>query len=506
MKNSNLFLVSFVIGFCLVLGFTAVASAQTATRIEIPADSADPCLQAFSEAYNSGGISDAEAREITAVCVDMDMTQSSFFESVADGLNGSANGRPTFRNIVDVMGFFRTCRETTAVICPGVDEEETPETGTTRRRTGSGTRLVVECRGACAEGPGITNGLRGRGWNRVAVCREGTIPLTYSWRHAVVGDDTRRRAESGTALDIVYCFDPASASAPRVIERDVERTDLSGILERLDRLENACAPDGMRDRSDDWRELCTRFDAVVIHTTRINELDTELGTLRNDLDALRAREDERWAADCGKTDEEWSAMSESEQLELIRSGECDGASNTTVLQSDWHLRFHLGAGLHLVGTSVPATVIAPYGVVYAEFEALPTDHFGFYLRGFIGAGDLLDRVGQWNSEGTIGASGIFGGSAGATFRLDEMIAFDLGVASSAIFNPGGQIGRTLHTWPVFQLGGEFRVRINPVRWFHLEATIGLGYLHSEVRRTNADSFIGVDGLGGSGTIGAGFSF
>lgn len=502
MKNSYLLIVSFVVGFVLTLGFASFASAQS--RIEIPVGSADPCLQAFSEAYNTGGISDAEAVSITATCVDMDVTQASFFEGVADSLNGSANGRPVFRNIADVMGFFRTCRETTAVICPGVDEEETPEPS--RRTTTSSSRLVVECRGACAEGPGITNGLRGRGWNRVAVCREGTVPLSLSWRHAVVGDDARRRAESGTVLDITYCFDPASPSAPPAIERDYATVDLTEVWEHIHRLENACGPDGMRGNSDDWDELCSRFDLVVEHTTSITNLRTALSTLRSDLDALRAREDARWAADCGKTDAEWSAMSESEQLELIRSGECDGASSTTVLQSPWHLRFHLGAGLHLIGTSVPATLIAPYGIVYAELEALPSEHFGFFLRGFIGAGDLLDRRGQWNSEGTIGASGIFGGSAGASLRLDEIVAFDLGVASSAVFNPGGQIGRSLHTWPVFQLGGEVRLRVNPLPWLHIEAALALDYTHSEVRLPNVDTFTGVDGLGGHGSIGVGVSF
>ncbi len=502
MNSKISFGISFVVGFVLTLGLASIANAQTA-HIEVPTGSSDPCLEAFTRAYNTGNaISDAEAVEVTRVCVDMDVTQASFFEGISDVLNGPTEGPETFRNIADVMGFFRTCRVTTTAVCPGADEEETPEPS--RRTTTS--RLVVECRGACAEGPGITNGLRGRGWNRVAVCREGTVPLSFSWRHAVVGDETRRRAESGTALDITYCFDPATASAPRVIERDVERVDLSGILERLDRLENACGPEGMRGNSDDWDELCTRFEAVVIHTTRISELDTELSTLRSDLDALRAREDARWAADCGKTNEEWNALSESEQLELIRSGQCDGASNTTVLQSDWHLRFHLGLAFHGLGITAPAGILAPHGVVYAEIEALPVEHFGFFLRGYVGAGNLLDRIGQFNPDGTIGDEGIFGGSAGATFRLDEMFAFDLGVASSAVFNPGGQIGRSLHTWPVFQLGGEVRLRVNPLPWLHIEGTAGLDYAHTEVRRPNVDHFVGVDGVGYHLSLGAGVSF
>ena len=502
-KNINLLVVSFLIGFALTLGLASFASAQDGA--EAPADAHGVCL-ATIERLSAGGITQDELMEIENVCIYQETVALDFLEVTMDRLNGP-QPRPNFGTWADAIAQLNSCRHIDEVICPNAGTE--PPEPTRTPRSESRSHLLVECRGACAEGPGITNGVRGRGWRAEAVCREGTVPLTYSYRHAVVeGEERERRDERDRSLvlDITYCYDPASASAPRVIERDYATVDLTEVWEHIHRLENACGPDGMRGHSDDWDELCSRFEAVLVHTTRINELSAELGTLRDDLDALRAREDARWAADCGKTDAEWSAMSESEQLELIRSGECDGASSTTVLQSDWHLRFHLGAGLHLIGTSVPATLIAPYGVVYAELEALPAEHFGFFLRGMIGAGDLLDRRGQWNSEGTIGASGIFGGSAGATFRLDEMIAFDLGVASSAVFNPGGQIGTSLHTWPVFNLGGEFRVRVNPVRWLHIEATVGLDYTHSEVRRTNADAFTGVDGLGGHGSVGVGFSF
>jgi len=482
-KNILIVCVSFVIGFCLA----NVASAQA--RIAPPENSTPACLARFNELYDDGSIDLDDAASLTNWCVDSDRTMISFYENLYDSLNGPG-GRPSFATMDEAREAFTMCRE--VEVCP-----RDPETPTVAETPRTPRALILE-----GHGP---HRIEGRGWRRQVVCEDGTTGVVVEERYSRREDEARRRIPTRTTLRIVWCIDITNPSAIRVAETRGE-VDLTDILRRLDHLENACGEDGMREQSSQWRELCTRFDAVLIHTTEINTLRTSLGTLRDDLDALSAREDARWAADCGQTNEEWAALTEGARLELIRSGQCDGASTTVVNQSDWHLRFHLGAGLHLLGVSAPATLIAPYGVVYAELEALPSDHFGFYLRGFIGAGDLLDRVGQWNPDGTIGASGVFGGSAGATFRLDEIVAFDLGVATSSVFNPGGQIGSSLHTWPIYNLGGEFRVRINPVRWFHIEATVGLDYTHSEVRRPNVDHFVGVDALGGHGSLGVGFSF
>lgn len=497
MKKTNLFLVSSAIGFCitLCLGITSMASGQD--RIVLPSSTVDPCLQAFTEAYNSDGISDPEATSITRTCMDMDLTQRNFFEQQADLLNGPLPPE-RFHSMADVMGFFRTCRETTTVICPGADHEDDPPA--------EPRRLVIECRGpACVNDParGIINGIEGRGWNRDAVCVPPAEPFRIEETFAHIDGEGPSRIPSRTTVRIVYCLDPLNLAAPPIAEREA-RVDLTDILRRLDHLEHACGEGGMRGRSASWDTLCTRFDAVLIHTTQIINLTTSVAELNDELDALRAREDARWAADCGYSIEEWMAMSEETHLTHIRSGDCDSAAVAT--GNGWHLRFHLGVGFLLVGLTTPANIAAPHGIVYGELEALPSEHFGFYLRGMIGVGDLLDRIGQYNPDGTIGAEGVFGGSAGLTIRASEMIAVDLGAAASSGFNPGGQIGSSLHTWPWFHIGGEARLRVNPLPWLHLEATVGLGSTHSEVRRPNVDRFIGMDGFGWNLGLGAGGSF
>lgn len=508
MKKISILLVSFVIGFCttLVLGFTAVANAQD--RIRPPEGATPACLARFNE-LNADGISLDDAAVLTNYCVDSDRTMISFYEGLYDRMNGDG-GRPHFASMDEAREAFTMCR--TVEVCPR-DPEDPPREATPR----TSSTLIVECRGACVNDParGIVDGLRGRGWRRTAVCEEGSVPLVYSYRHAVVdGEDPERRHRAdGVTLDIVYCIRTSNPAAPDVARAECEDIDLSALWASIHRLENACGEGGMRTPDDgdtsDWDLLCMRSDQVVINSTNIQALQRDLGELNDELDELRAREDARWAADCGKTNEEWTAMSEDDRLELIRGGQCDGS--TTVLQSDWHLRFHLGVGLHLVGVSDPATLIAPYGVVYAELEALPSQNFGFFLRGYIGAGSLMDRIGQWNPAGTIGDSGVFGGSVGLTIRPNEFIAIDLGPTASAVFNPGGQIGADLHTWPLLQVGGEVRARVHPLaglgaRWFHVELTVGIDYTHSEVRRPNIGHFIGRDGVGGHGSVGLGFSF
>ncbi|MCE9586606.1 hypothetical protein K8R04_04840 [Candidatus Uhrbacteria bacterium] len=444
MKKTNLFLVSFVIGFIsvLVLGISSTASAQT--RADVPDGFTDPCLGAFNDAYDGdGAISAAEATAITQACVDMDVTQAGFFETLADRLNGP-EPRPTFNHIGDVIGHFSRCIR--ATVCPNEGTTLPP------RAT---PRLVLEGRGP--------HHMEGRGWHQQVVCEDGTVPFNVEERYAHVDGESRRIIPRGTTLVIVYCLDPNNSAAPGVAERggDVDLSRIIAWLERHDshltRIDNACAEEGGMRGDPDWDLLCLRLDQVVINSTNIRTLTQNLQTLSDDVDALRAREDNRWAADCGRSDAEWTAMSEDDRLELIRSGQCDGASTTVVNQSDWHLRFHLGVGLHLVGLTAPAGITSPNAVVYGELEALPSEHFGFYLRGMIGAGDLLDRIGQYNPEGTIGFEGIAGGSAGLTIRFNEMFALDAGLASSFGFNPGGQIGRSLHTWPWFQIGGELRL-------------------------------------------------
>jgi len=309
-------------------------------------------------------------------------------------------------------------------------------------------------------------------------------PLTYSYRHAVVAGEARetRHRGDGVTLDIVYCYDDRSRTAPSVPPVDFARTepDLSAIWLAIDRI----------------------GDTVAIHTGRINRIIEELEAIRPRVDRL---EDDA-AADCGLTHEEWLALTAAEVRRMHDEGECEDASTTTVVNNGWRLHVDLGAGLHLVGLSAPANIVAPHGVVYAQLEALPVEHFGFYLRGFIGAGDLLDRIGQFNPEGTIGFEGIVGGSAGATFRFDEHFALDAGIASSFGFNPGGQIGRSLHAWPWFQIGGELRLRVNPLPWLTIGITIGLAHTHSEIRRPNVDTFIGIDAIGGNGTLDVGVRF
>jgi hypothetical protein len=492
-KNSNLRLVSvsFVVGFVLTLGLASIANAQD--RIEPPADAHNVCINAISR-LAEGGITDDELMEIENVCVYAESAGLNYLETLMDNLNGS-QPRPSFGTWAEAMAHMNRCHHVDDVICPN---EGTVPDAPVAEVPREPRRLVVEGRGAVAR-------MEGRGWNRQVVCEEGTVPFNVEERYAHVDGESRRRIERRTTLVIVYCLDPDNLAAPRIAERE-GTVDLTEIYARLDRLENACGTDGMRGHSEEWDLLCTRFDAVLIHTTEINGLRTDLTEITSDLEALSAREDRRWAADCGKTDAEWTAMSEDERLELIRSGQCDGASTTVVHQSDWHLGFHLGLAFHGLGITAPAGILAPHGVVYAEIEALPVEHFGFFLRGYVGAGNLLDRIGQFNPDGTIGDEGIFGGSVGPTFRFNEMFALDVGLAASAVFNPGGQIGRSLHTWPVFQLGGEVRLRVNPLPWLHIEGTAGLDYSHAEVRRPNVDHFVGVDGVGYVLSLGGGVSF
>ncbi len=499
MKN-----LSFLIVFGLIVSLAQTAQAQT-PHIVLPDGMTGGCLSRFNQLYADGELTVDEATDLTASCMDADIGSMSFWEHLYDEFNGEG-GRPTFHNMGEVMAAFTTCHF--EEVCP----HDPPAPGTTPTPTTHARRtLVVECRGACVHDParGIDHGLTGRGWRRHVVCEEGAVPLAVEWRHSTVDGESLRHVGDGVGLFITYCYDPAVTHAPEVIQRIVNETDLTDVWNHIHRLEHACGPEGMRGHSADWDLMCTRFDEVVINATNIRSLRADLDALNADLNALREREDRRWARACHRSDAEWDAMTEDQRLAIIGTPECDavGSGGNTTIVGGWHLRFHLGAGFYLPIIAGPRFVLAsPNGIVYGELEALPDPHAGFFLRGFIGAGDLMDRVGQFNPNGTIGMEGVAGGSAGAVIRFDEHFALDLGLASSFGFNPGGQIGSTLHAWPWFQIGGEVRLRWNPIPLVHVELTGGLADTHSEVLFQGADRMIGTDAVGGNVTLGVGVSF
>lgn len=490
MKNSNRFLVSFAIGFCSVLiGYVSTADAQR--RIEPPAGSTPACLARFNELNEDGTISLDDAADLTNFCVDSDRTMISFYENLYNSLNGSG-GRPHFATMDEAREAFTMCRE--VEVCPH-DPEAPSETPRPRTRH----RLVVEARGP--------HHMEGRGWNRQVVCEGGTEAVEVPWSRARSEGESRRRAETGVTLVIIHCVDYSNPAAPPIAREDAE-DDLEDVGNNYAFLTYYCSPtlpEGVvRDAA--WAGFCNSFDEF---RRDLDQFGGDLGTLRGQITAILTRLgalEGGLSVICDIDPDEYPTMTRDQVMQACLAAREDYLRDSVGSGNGWHLRFHLGVGLHLLGITAPAGIIAPHGVVYAELEALPSEHVGFFLRGYVGAGNLLDRIGQFNPDGTIGDEGIFGGSVGPTFRFNEMFALDVGLAASAVFNPGGQIGRSLHTWPVFQLGGEVRLRVNPLPWLHIEGTAGLDYTHAEVRRPNVDHFIGVDNVGYHLILGAGVSF
>ncbi|QQR61299.1 hypothetical protein IPH19_02475 [Candidatus Uhrbacteria bacterium] len=486
MKTTNLFLVSFAIGFVLTLGLASIADAQD--RIVPPEGASPPCLQHFNELYEDGTISLDDAAALTNTCVDADRTVMTFYETLYDRLNGTG-GRPHFTNMGEVREAFTMCRE--VEVCPR--DPEAPSAPRTRRR------LVVEARGP--------HHMEGRGWNRQVICEDGTEPVEVPWNRARSEGESRRRAEPGVTLVIIHCVDYSNPAAPPIAREEAE-DDLEDVGRNYAFLTYYCSPtlpEGVvRDAA--WAGFCNSFDEF---RRDLDEFRGDLNTMRGQITSILTRLgalEGGLSVICDIDPDDYPTMTRDQVMQACLAAREDYLRDSVGSGNGWHLRFHLGLAFHGLGITAPAGILAPHGVVYAEIEALPVEHFGFFLRGYVGAGNLLDRIGQFNPDGTIGDEGIFGGSAGATFRFDEMFALDVGLAASAVFNPGGQIGRSLHTWPVFQLGGEVRLRVNPLPWLHIEGTAGLDYTHTEVRRPNVDHFVGVDGVGYVLSLGGGVSF
>lgn len=484
------------ISLVIVLSFATVASAQD--RIVPPAGATPVCLQLFNELYADGNISMDDAARLTGWCIDSDRTMLGFFEHLYDTLNGSG-GRPQFANMTEARAAFTSCRIT--AICPP-QPNLTPRPRRERR-----DELVVEGRGPFH--------YEGSGWGREVVCENGTIGVPIDWRHSRTEGEDRRHAVPGITLVIIHCIDPNNAAVGPIVRRG-DGGDLASAGDNYTSVFNFCSPTLPEGavRSAGEISFCNDFHNAVTDLEgfrgTLNDFNGKLIALTLRLNQLTGRVDDLEddaAADCGLTREEWVALSVQERRALHESGACSQAAAVAVASNGLQLQFLLGGGVHLVGFTAPASIVAPHAIVSSELVALlPGRHVGFYLRGFIGAGSLGDEVGEFNDQGTISGEGIFGGSAGLTYRFSDLFALDFGLASSAGFNPGDKVGSTIHSWPWTQVGGELRARISPTSWFYIDATVGVSSTHAETHQANATTFTGVNSVGWSGELTLGFRF
>lgn len=495
-----------VLSLVLVLSLANVASAQRA-HIVPPAGAMNACEQAITDAYRDSFVGDEEMAEITGRCVDMNATQLSWFAALADRLNGPHAGRPQFQSGSAAMAYLDTCRTVSRTVCSGVQEPSpAPQPAANTPSPSSAPpiprRLEVVCRGACA-------GFEGHGWSRRAVCQEGTTAHEFPWNRARVEGESPRHVAHGVTLVIIECYNNSVVGAPRVAARDVGRINLSEVDARLDQLELACAPGGMDEaRYPGWQRLCNSVDDSIRDAANITGLITSLRIISEKIGVLEPRleaVEDAEAADCNLALEEWRALSRDQRREMQESGACDGQAAAVVASHEQPFGFTVGAGLHLVGFTAPAPIVAPHGVITAELIGQLGLHTGFYLRGFFGAGSLGDVPGLFNRGGSIGGEGIFGGSLGLAYRFSDLLSIDLGLAASSGVNPGERVGETLHTWPWMQLGGEARLRVNPTSWFYVDATLGASSTHVELYLANATSFTGVNSFGWSGELTIGVS-
>lgn len=493
--NSMIKLAMFVVGFCVVFGLTTVVSAQQ--HGGAPAGYTDICFGAFNSAYSDGVISSAEAVQLTQTCVSMDLVQIGFFEDMADRLNGGQS-RPTFGGMSDVINFFNGCHESTEIRCPNPGTVPPPVRPRTPRR------LVVEGRGP--------HHMEGRGWHREVVCENGTIGVPIDWRHSRTEGESRRHEEPGITLVIIHCVDAHNTAAPPIVIEDGE-DDLEEPGNNFTFLTNYCSPTlpegAVRDAQ--WAGFCNTFNGFV---DELSGFSGDLGRFRAQLTGILARLgtlEGGLSSICGIDPVEYPTMTRAQVVAACSNARRAYLEDQTGSAAEAS-RFRLETGIagELMLHTEARGVVAPYIIAFAEGEFLLGGNpgslqGGFYVRGEIGWGSLMDKVGQYNLTTPIGSSGVWGLSGGGVIRFNDTLALDLGLAfdSSLV---AGMRGDAIYEYAWHQLGAEARIRISPVRHVSIDIGLTAAWSHSEVEVPNTDPLVGRDGFGGTLQVGLGLEF